>query len=422
MLSQIGLFNIISRALDSHGIFIEKALRTFTNLYAVTAIAGSLSISDFSQFSFWLLVIGCLRIIIFGGYESYIFHSAAKYPRKARSELKIAIINRFFALLLISTFFTCYFFLFDKSTPIEVIVLGLSLLSFPLLICNDFFLGLKDNKIACLSAAVFFVATLILTQSSHYFAIFNSTHALLASSAIYAIPRLIESITFWLVIRKHFLVNMIFDISSFSHRNLRLFSTCFPLFLTSFIGTIYSFSDQLLTYSYYEEELMGLYNIAWKIPALFTLISGTVANFLYLKYSRDHFYDPNKQTLLPSKRIFALSFSSIAVLAFITSLAYCKVFLPVYFGIYFVSISLVYSLYLCFYVLNLFNLKSLLHLGKFKIILYKAIFSILFNLLLFFSFLETFGFLTAALSTLFSELIVSIVSTIYVQKIHSSKA
>ena len=174
-----------------------------------------------------------------------------------------------------------------------------------------------------------------------------------------------------------------------------MFITCFPLFLTSFIGTIYSFSDQYLTYSYYSEDLMGLYNIAWKIPALFTLISGTAANFLYLKTIRDHSHTSNKLFSLPSKKIMLLSFISIVILSFFASILYCKLFLPAYFGISYASISIIYSLYLCFYVLNLINLKSLLHLGKFKLILYKSIFSILMNLSLFFLVLESFGGLTA---------------------------
>ena len=51
------LSNIFSKLLDSYGIFIEKAIRTFTNLYAITTIARFLSIYEFSQFSLWLLVI-----------------------------------------------------------------------------------------------------------------------------------------------------------------------------------------------------------------------------------------------------------------------------------------------------------------------------------------------------------------------------
>ena len=39
---------------------------------------------------------------------------------------------------------------------------------------------------------------------------------------------------------------------------------------------------------------MGLYNIAWKIPALFTLVAGTAANFLYLKTVGVRPHIPNK--------------------------------------------------------------------------------------------------------------------------------
>ena len=414
--------NIFSKLLDSHGIFIEKAIRTFTNLYAITTIARFLSIFEFSQFSLWLLVIGCLRIIILGGYESYIFHSAAKYPRKARSELKIVITNRYIALLILCILVTFVYILFPGTIPIEATVLGFSLLSFPFLICNDFFLGCKENKSACLSAATFFIATLISIQSLHHFAPLLSLRPLLVSSIIYVVPRLMESIMFWLLVRAKFGIQISFSFLTSPHRNIQLFITCFPLLLTSFIGTVYSFSDQFLTYSYYKEDLMGLYNIAWKIPALFTLVAGTAANFLYLKTVGVRPHIPNKLFSIPPKRIMLSLFFSVAVISYLVSLSYCKLFLPIYFGFSYASISFIYSIYLCFYVLNLINLKSLLHLGRFKIILYKSIFSIILNLSLFFWLLESSGFLTAALSTLVSEVIVSLISTIYVQRVYSSQA
>ena len=415
------LSNIFSNLLDSHGIFIEKAIRTFTNLYAITTIARFLSIFEFSQFSLWLLVIGCLRIIILGGYESYMFHSAAKYPRKAL-RVKNSNHQQIYCALIVCILVTFVYILFPGTIPIEATVLGFSLLSFPFLICNDFFLGCKENKSACLSAATFFIATLISIQSLHHFAPLLSLRPLLVSSIIYVVPRLMESIMFWLLVRAKFGIQISFSFLTSPHRNIQLFITCFPLLLTSFIGTVYSFSDQFLTYSYYREDLMGLYNIAWKIPALFTLVAGTAANFLYLKTVGVRPHIPNKLFSIPPKRIMLSLFFSVAVISYLVSLSYCKLFLPIYFGFSYASISFIYSIYLCFYVLNLINLKSLLHLGRFKIILYKSIFSIILNLSLFFWLLESSGVLTAALSTLVSEVIVSLISTIYVQRVYSSQA
>ena len=110
------------------------------------------------------------------------------------------------------------------------------------LICNDFFLGCKKIKMF-ISAATFFIATLISIQSLHHFAPLLSLRPLLVSSIIYVVPRLMESIIFWLLVRAKFGIQISFSFL-ISTRKYTAIMTCFPLLLTSFIGTVIPFPDQ----------------------------------------------------------------------------------------------------------------------------------------------------------------------------------
>lgn len=406
-----------SKKISDFSFVLEKALRSSAAFIYLTIFARILSKEVFSVLSVWISLFAVARIVVMGGYESYLFQKCVRRSRDADLLVWNSFINRWYLCALVAGIFVISLVTQDGGWGgigddwLAVVVTLLSFTTIPASIFQDFALGSGNFRIACISSLIFFLVSTVFAFFSGY--IYSSDGFLLIALIGYFVPRGVESLyLLWI-----FPVRRGFDLHkkrlSF---DIQLANETKYLLLASTLGTLYTVLDQLLAFSTGIEDATGAYNVVTRIPAVFIVFASSIANAAYFKANSN--LDKPRLTLIDADVNKYVAFFVSMCLSLSTSYIYFVV--PSYFSKENVILSAIYAFIVGVALLNIYSVKLFIHYGLRKWVLVKTSLSLSLNIVLFVVLKDRLAFFAPALSTLMAESFVCLVASGKIRSIDSN--
>lgn len=212
-------------------------------------------------------------------------------------------------------------------------------------------------------------------------------------------------------------IKLTFKVNKASTKLLLLFSV--PLLATAVIKMIITWTDTLMLGYFMSSKMVALYNVAVPLANIIQTFM-TAMIFMYVPVASD-LHSRNLQDELKlnykilSKWIFLITFPFLTVILF-----YPEFILDLFFGFEYTKASIVLiALSMGFFIDVLVgpNLATLIVIGKTKVVMASNLIGAMLNVILNFSLIPIIGIKGAAISSVFSLLVINVLNSLYLYHI-----
>jgi O-antigen/teichoic acid export membrane protein len=193
----------------------------------------------------------------------------------------------------------------------------------------------------------------------------------------------------------------------------KLLNDSWPLIFTSFAGVIFIYVDQIIIEFYFDFDKVGVYGSAVRLLLFFTIIPSIISNMIYPKVVE--LYEQNQKQHFIKKMVpiyfFHLIFALLLISIFIV---FGRTIILTLYGASFIEavpVLQIYSITFLFVFFNPMNNKLLMLENLQKLMLFRNLIGLVFNVILNLTLIPVLGIKGAAFATILSQ--ISIIISYY---------
>tara|TARA_B110000114_G_scaffold185225_1_gene231381 strand:- start:2678 stop:3985 length:1308 start_codon:yes stop_codon:yes gene_type:complete len=382
----------------------ENIIRIVVGVTISIYVVRFLGPNDYGIYVYALSLTGILAPLATLGIDSILLRDVILNKEKEKVLLHTAAVLKLFAGVSLSLVtITCVYLFSDDEHLLHIIIIlmaGISINS--LNTYKEYMVSINKMKLIALAGII----SIIISSFFRLGLIFSNAGVVWFAFAVF-----LAQITNVISLRHYYKKISGFQKKYFSKAVAQnLLNDSWPLIFTSFSGLLFVYSDQIFIKYFFEYERVGIYGAAVQLVLYFKVIPSIISNMIYpkiIEINKNNSSDDFENKML---EIYGYKFI-ISVFFILMFYIFGDLVIKTLYGEKFLESALILKMYSLSFVFMFFdpiNNKLLMIDNLQKIMLFRNLIGLTFNLILNYFLIQIFGIIGAVYSTLISQVVITL--------------